>query len=92
MNKHPYTPNTIRFLQLNCNRSSLVINTILDIAVNTADIIILQETGLTDDTYNTTHPDFELFRPPRKSQKTSPQRHRISRWNPHSHPSQPAMV
>lgn len=71
MNRYTYTPNKIRFLQLNCNRSSLVINTILDIAVNTADIIILQETGLADDTYNTTHPDFELFRPPRKSHKTS---------------------
>ena len=48
------TPNTIRIVQHNCNRSSNVILTILSIAERTADIVLLQEPGFSDPAYATT--------------------------------------
>src|ERR1700680_3305019 len=66
MPKQPsYSPTKIRIIQHNCNRSSLVINTILDFAVGTADLLLLQEPGFNpDNTFITTHPGFELLIPP----------------------------
>jgi exonuclease III len=69
MSKHPYDPNKIRIISLNCNRSSNVVNTILHLALHSADLVLLQEPGFSDDAYVTTHPQFELLKPPRKSRK-----------------------
>ena len=71
MPKQPsYSPNKIRIIQHNCNRSSLVINTLLDFAVGTADLLLLQEPGFNpDNTFITTHPGFELLIPPKHLRK-----------------------
>jgi len=71
MPKQPsYSPTKIRIIQHNCNRSSLVINTLLDFAVGTADLLLLQEPGFNpDNTFITTHPGFELLIPPKNLRK-----------------------
>ena len=60
-----YLPNKFQTIQYNCNHSSLVINTLLDFAVGTTDLLLLQEPGFNpDNTFITIHPGFELLIPP----------------------------
>src|SRR5215208_2429668 len=83
MNKQPQPQlNTIRILQLNCNRSSNVINTILDLACNTADIVLLQEPGFHDPQYDTTHTNFILLKPPKGNRRY----HRTATYIAKNHP------
>jgi len=77
------TPNTIRIVQHNCNRSSNVILTILFIAERTADIVLLQEPGFSGPAYATTHPNFELLIPPKNNRKFSRTATYISKSNPY---------
>ncbi|KAF8241516.1 DNase I-like protein [Wilcoxina mikolae CBS 423.85] len=71
MPKQPsYSPTKIRIIQHNCNRSSLVINTLLDFAVGTADLLLPQEPGFNpDNTFITTHSGFELLISPKNLRK-----------------------
>ena len=57
--------NKIRIFQHNCARSTNVINTLLQLAVNQADIIIIQEPWLKDNYNPPTHPSFQAIIPPK---------------------------
>jgi hypothetical protein len=71
MYKQPfYLPTKIQIIQHNCNRSSLVINTLLDFAVGMADLLLLQKPEFNlDNTLITTHPGFEWLIPPKNLRK-----------------------
>src|SRR5204862_7438533 len=56
--------NKIRIFQHNCARSTNVINTLLQLAVNQADIIIIQEPWLKDNYNPPTNPSFHAIIPP----------------------------
>lgn len=83
MSKQPYSQNSIRIIQHNCNRSSFVLNTLLDYAAGTADILLLQEPGLLDEPYTTTHPLFELFLPPKNNRKHNRTAAYVAKHHPH---------
>ena len=57
--------NKIRIFQHNCARSTNVINTLLQLAVNQADIIIIQEPWLKDNYNPPTHPSFQAIISPK---------------------------
>jgi ribonuclease HI len=82
MNRQPYDSNQIRIIQLNCNRASNVVLTILDLAVHTADILLLQEPGIQDPDFAVTHPSFELLLPPKNNRKWQRTATYVSKNNP----------
>src|SRR4051794_3929281 len=53
----------LRFIQINCNRSSLVVTTVLELASRTADIILIQEPWISHDGNTITHPTFTTITP-----------------------------
>jgi hypothetical protein len=56
---------TLCIVSHNTNRSTNALNTLLNTAGKTTDIILVQEANITDIRYATTHPDFLLLLPPR---------------------------
>jgi exonuclease III len=55
----------IQIISHNMNRKHEILDTLLNSTGATADIILLQETNITNPTYTTTHPNFMLVLPPR---------------------------
>ena len=77
------SPNKIRIFQHNCARSTNVINTLLQLALNKADIIIIQEPWLRDNYSPPTHPSFQAIIPPKVNNKYPKVMAYISKSNPY---------
>jgi hypothetical protein len=54
---------TLRIVSHNMNRSTNILDTLLNTAGKTTDIILVQEANITDIWYATTHPNFLLLLP-----------------------------
>jgi exonuclease III len=65
MNRYDSSAATLRIVSHNTNRSSNALETLLNTAGKTADIVLVQEAKIKDIRYATTHPDFILLLPPR---------------------------
>jgi hypothetical protein len=80
-----YNPGTahIRIISHNVNRSSTVLNTLLNTAGKTTDIILVQEANIKDPRYATTHPNFLLLLPPCGAHSANRTAAYISHHNPH---------
>jgi hypothetical protein len=80
-----YNPGTahIRIVSHNVNRSSTVLNTLLNKAGKTTDIILVQEANIENPRYATTHPDFFLLLPPYGARSANCMAAYISPRNPH---------
>jgi exonuclease III len=87
---HKYNPlaATIRIISHNMNRKPEILDTLLNSAAATADIILLQETNVTDPTYAVTDPNFMLVLPPRGDRRSKRTAAYISRMNPYLRVSQ----
>jgi hypothetical protein len=66
----------------NTNRSSNALETLLNTAGKTADIVLVQEAKIKDIWYATTHPDFILLLPAHSMQKVNRTATYVSRLNP----------
>jgi hypothetical protein len=64
MNRYNPLAVTIRIITHKANRSTMVINALLNRAGATADIILIQEVNITNPKYEVTHRDFILIKPP----------------------------
>jgi exonuclease III len=80
-----YNPGTvhIRIISHNVNRSSTVLNTLLNTADKTTDIILVQEANIEDPRYATTYPNFFLLLPPHGARSANCMAAYISHRNPH---------
>lgn len=65
----PQQPTNLRFIQYNCNKSSNVVATLLEIASRTADIILIQEPWIHKDGRTITHPHMTAITPTSTSQR-----------------------
>jgi hypothetical protein len=73
----------IRIISHIVNQSSTVLNTLLNTAGKTTDIILVQEANIKDPMYDTTHPDFLLLLPPYSGHSANRTATYISHHNPH---------
>jgi hypothetical protein len=74
---------TLRIVSHNTNRSTNALNTLLNTAGITTDIILVQEANITDIRYATTHPNFLLLLQPRGLHPMNRTAAYVSRLNPH---------
>jgi hypothetical protein len=73
----------IRIISHNVNRSSTVLDTLLNTVGKTTDIILVQEANIEDPRYATTHPDIFLLLPPHSAHSANYMAAYISCCNPH---------
>jgi hypothetical protein len=92
MNRYNPLAATIRIITHNANRSTTVINALLNSAGATADIILIQEVNITDPKYEVTHADFILIKPPRGNRWSNRTAAYISRSNPYLRVTQRADI
>jgi exonuclease III len=71
MNRYDLSAVTLRIMSHNTNRSSNALETLLNTAGKTADIVLVQEAKIKDIWYATTHPDFILLLPPHGMRKVN---------------------
>jgi hypothetical protein len=76
---------TLQIMSHNMNRSPNALNTLLNTAGKTTDIILVQEANITDIQYATTHPNFLLLLLPRGPCPVNRMAAYVSRLNPHLH-------
>jgi hypothetical protein len=74
---------TLRIVSHNTNRSTDTLNTLLNTAGKTTDIILVQEANIKDIRYATTHPNFLLLLLPHSARPINRTATYISRLNPH---------
>jgi hypothetical protein len=82
MNRYDSSAATLHIVSHNMNRSSNALNTLLNTAGKTADIVLVQEAKIKDIQYTTTHPDFILLLPPHGMRTVNRTATYISRLNP----------
>jgi hypothetical protein len=82
MNRYNSSAATLHIVSHNTNRSSNALETLLNTAGKTADIVLVQEAKIKDIRYATTHPDFILLLPPRGTPKVNSTAAYVSRLNP----------
>jgi hypothetical protein len=82
MNRYDSSAVTLRIMSHNTNHSSNAINTLLNTAGKTADIVLVQEAKIKDIQYATTYPDFILLLPPHSMRTVNRTATYISRLNP----------
>jgi hypothetical protein len=82
MNRYDSSAVTRCIVSHNTNRSSNALDTLLNTAGKTADIVLVQEAKIKDIWYTTTYPDFILLLPPRGTRTVNRTAAYISRLNP----------
>lgn len=76
------TPHKIRIFQHNCARSTNIIDTLLKLAENQADLILIQEPWLQDDFPVPSHTSFQAIIPPKAHNRHPRVMAYISKTNP----------
>jgi hypothetical protein len=79
---------TICIISHNVNRSTIVIDALLNSSCATADIILIQEANITDPQFAITNPGFTLIIPPRGDQTSNRTAAYITRSNAYLHMTQ----
>jgi hypothetical protein len=83
MHNYASTVATVHIVSHNTNRSTTALNTLLNAAGKTADLILVQQAKTKDPQYATTYPDFILLLPPRGNRPVIRMAAYVSRLNPH---------
>jgi hypothetical protein len=82
MNRYDSSAVTLCIVSHNMNHSSNALDTLLNTAGKTADLVLVQDAKIKDIQYATTHPDFILLLPPHGMRTVNRTATYISRVNP----------